>query len=124
MRDCIKLLYRFVLLTIGFVVIGCDASLFGCDDAVISEVVSPDGRYVATVLERDCGATTDYSTMVALRDAAQPIEEAKQTPVLVIESRVMIDLQWGADRKLLIVFPPSETFAKLEAWRDVQIIYP
>ena len=33
-----------------------------CTNRILNAVVSPDRRYKAGVFERDCGATTDYST--------------------------------------------------------------
>ena len=37
-----------------------------CGNEVISEVLSPDGTRKAVVFSRDCGATTDVSTQVAV----------------------------------------------------------
>jgi hypothetical protein len=37
-----------------------------CGNEVISEVSSPNGEYRAIVFERDCGATTDFSTQVSV----------------------------------------------------------
>ncbi|MEK6280524.1 MAG: hypothetical protein AABN95_09255 [Acidobacteriota bacterium] len=39
-----------------------------CENTVRSEIKSPDGKYVVTLFERNCGATTDFSTIVSLRD--------------------------------------------------------
>ena len=38
----------------------------GCANAEQQRVVSPDGHREAVVFERDCGATTDYSTQVSI----------------------------------------------------------
>lgn len=38
----------------------------GCGNEVISEVASPDNQFKAVVFERDCGATTDFSTQVSI----------------------------------------------------------
>ena len=55
----------------------CDPGLFGdCGDTVKAEAVSPDGRYVAAVFERDCGATTNYSTNVSLREVRESFDAA------------------------------------------------
>lgn len=42
---------------------GCDS---GCENAVLSDAPSPDGRRHAVVFERDCGATTGFSTQVSV----------------------------------------------------------
>jgi hypothetical protein len=42
-----------------------------CGNEVISEVPSPDRRLKAIVFERDCGATTDFSTQVSVMPSGQ-----------------------------------------------------
>ena len=41
----------------------------GCANTEQQRVLSPDGRREAVVFERDCGATTDYSTQVSVLTA-------------------------------------------------------
>jgi hypothetical protein len=104
----------------------CDCGLLGdCVDSVKTEVVSPDGRYVATIFERNCGATTDYSTHVALRRADEPFDPSDRARVLTVAGRAVIDVEWTAAAALSLSasLPPAKTFGKLSAWRDVQISY-
>jgi hypothetical protein len=42
-----------------------------CGEEILQEQRSPDGRYVAVSMERNCGATTDYVQHINLR-AADP----------------------------------------------------
>lgn len=45
----------------------CGAELPGlCANEVLDERLSPDGSLKAVVFERDCGATTDYTTQVSI----------------------------------------------------------
>jgi len=37
-----------------------------CGNNPISEAVSPDGKYKAVLFQRDCGATTDFSTQISI----------------------------------------------------------
>jgi hypothetical protein len=37
-----------------------------CGNSVLAEAMSPDGKMKAVVFERDCGATTDFSTQVSV----------------------------------------------------------
>ncbi len=103
---------------------GCEPALFGdCADTVKAEAASPGGHYVAAVFERDCGATTDYSTNVNLREAKETFAPSKQRPVLTVAGQPVIALEWSSDKALTVVLPPTEAFTKLEAWRDVRIVY-
>lgn len=53
-------------------------SSFGplCANEVISETASPDGKLRAIVFQRDCGATTGFSTQVALLPRTEKFEES------------------------------------------------
>lgn len=122
----IKLIIWVVLISIlGLAGLsGCDNVLFGdCTDAMKAEARSPDGRYVATVFERDCGATTDFSTHVGIRKNDKLMMFSEQVSVLTIKGRETVDVEWSTDETLLISLPKAKTFTKLQAWRDVKIVY-
>lgn len=44
--------------------VGCDLS--SCDNDPLDAVAAPDGRHVATIFRRSCGATTGFSPQVSL----------------------------------------------------------
>jgi len=103
---------------------GCEGKVFaGCGDTVKTEAVSPGGRYVATVFERNCGATADYSTNVSLREAKESFDPSSQTPVLTVAGQPTIALEWSTETTLAVAVPEAETFKKLESWRDVRVDY-
>jgi hypothetical protein len=104
--------------------IGCDLSLLGsCEDAILSEAASPGGRYVATAFERGCGATTDFSTLVSLRESGEKFDPEDQGWILSISGRHSPTLAWSAENRLVIHYPPAETFTKEVSWKDVIIAY-
>ena len=85
------------------VVSGCEPALFGdCADTITSEVASPDGRHVATVFERNCGATSDYSTNLSLREAEDAFDPDEQPPVLVVEGQVALAPAWSSKESLTV----------------------
>ena len=47
-----------------------------CANEVLSELPSPDREHRAVVFERDCGATTDFSTQVSVLRAAESLPNA------------------------------------------------
>ena len=97
-----------------------------CGETIKTEVKSPSGRYVATIFERDCGATTDFATIVSLRKAEE-VFDAKgakgQQPVLIVSGQPAVTLSWSSDTDLVVTLPPTEAFTKRESWRDVRIVY-
>jgi hypothetical protein len=113
-----------VVILASAVLAGCEpVRRFDCADTVKNEVASPGGRYIATVLERDCGATTDYSTNLVVRGFKEPLDPSGQHLVLTVEGRTPIPLEWTSDESLTVVLPSTELFTKQETWRDVRIVY-
>ena len=47
-----------------------------CGNDVVARVPSPDGRLEAVVFQRDCGATTDFSTQVSVVRAGGSLPDA------------------------------------------------
>jgi hypothetical protein len=39
---------------------------FFCDNKIVAELLSPDGKYKAVVFVKDCGATTTWSTHISV----------------------------------------------------------
>jgi hypothetical protein len=112
-----------VLVLLG--VLSCrETVLFeNCDDTIKAEARSPDGRYVASVFERNCGATTNYSTLVSLRDATQNFAPGEQGWVFVLSGQADVTLTWESDRLLKVSSTRREAFRSESTWRDVQVSY-
>ena len=47
-----------------------------CQNEIISQVQSPDGRQKAIVFQRDCGATTGFSTQVSILGNSESLPNA------------------------------------------------
>jgi hypothetical protein len=69
---CIAVISIAVALAVGIGIIYTERNviLFGllCGTQIVDTKISPDKRYVAQETIVDCGATTDYSTRVNLKD--------------------------------------------------------
>jgi hypothetical protein len=46
-----------------------------CTNFYVSRTASPDGKRFAVLFERDCGATTDFSTQLSVLPASNPVPE-------------------------------------------------
>ena len=60
----VRLCYEYLLLS-ALLIPAC-GSFDPCGDQIIAEAPSPGGEYRAIVFERDCGATTEFSTQVSV----------------------------------------------------------
>lgn len=60
----VGIMWKPVLFVLAaFAMGGCSG---GCENTILSEEGSPNGRLTATLFERSCGATTGYSTQVSV----------------------------------------------------------
>ena len=50
-----------------------------CSNHVISRLPSPDGEHDAVMFQRDCGATTGFSTQVSILEAGEPLQGGGNT---------------------------------------------
>lgn len=96
---------------------------YATEDTVQKRLASPDGKYTATVFERDCGATTDYSTMVNIQEGHLKRFNGDSGVVLVIKGRTSVKLTWQDATSLVISCSSSEVFRKETKWKDVVIHY-
>lgn len=96
-----------------------------CEDAIKVEMKSPDGKYIATLYERDCGATTDFSTIVNLRAGSAKFN-GEDERVFVIEGRPQVELVWKGNANLQLDCRgcrAEDIFKQERAWKDVTISY-
>lgn len=100
-------------------------SLFDCANTVLFEVPSPGNKKVATVFERDCGATTAANNQVLIRVPNQKPKFEKGKSVVVYEGSKDLRVEWVDDENLKIWIPPaSKVFRKEEQSMGVRITYP
>ena len=72
-----------------------------CSDTVRSSVRSADGKLVANIYERDCGATTDFSSMVNVQSASDKFH-ADEGLLFVAKGRYDLSVVWTGSRTLLV----------------------
>ena len=78
-KSIVKVLGAILLILI-LVVGGCGfflSSLFSgmCGNEIFQEVYSPDNEYKAVVFQRDCGATTSFSTQISILKASAKLPD-------------------------------------------------
>lgn len=102
-----------------------------CGEELSLEQASPDGRYVAAWMIRNCGATTSYVHNVNLRIGTSALHTDFMDGTITDGEIVTFDKDrgrirfcWSGPRRLNIEYPdPEPGLRKLNSWRDVQITY-
>jgi hypothetical protein len=95
----------------------------GCEDTIKAEAKSPDGKYTATIYERDCGATTDFSTILNLRESSAKFNGDALGPI-VVKSQHTIDIVWDGNTRLRLQCndcQPEQIFKEEMRWKNVEI---
>ena len=72
-----------------------------CGDSVERELNSPDEKLKATWFGRDCGATTDFSTIVSLHKSTSSFKN-EDNFVFVLKGREKLELLWRGPHDLTI----------------------
>ena len=119
MKSIIIFLVIIVLLT------SCDVGTVDCQDQIISSENSPDGKFIACLYERDCGATTDVSTTVNLRQAGDKFNGGEER-IFVIKGQAKVQLIWKEPNLLIVKSAAKNTeniFKQEKRWKDIYIQY-
>jgi len=81
-----------------------------CGNRILSEMPAPGGTKRAVVFERDCGATTDFSTQVSILSASEAAPREAGN-VFIAEgdhgavSNLSVGVRWDSPDHLVVVFP-------------------
>lgn len=114
----------FLVVPITLFLSGCAFLLHSsCENTVKSEVRSPDGKYVATLFERNCGATTDFSTIVNLRESSVKFK-GDDLGAVIVKGQHRIDLVWDDNTRLRLQCSdcrPEDIFKQERSWKEVEI---
>jgi hypothetical protein len=112
---------------LGYKYLLSSMTLTGCAYRLISEEPSPDGKYIASVSERNCGAMSNYARIVSLRYRTTYFRGSDETSwVLVSLDQPTIDVRWSSNRELAVKVQsysqtPPEKALKRAHWQDVGI---
>jgi hypothetical protein len=94
-----------------------------CANSVLTESVAPSGRLKAVVFERDCGATTNFSTQVSILPASETLSNEGGN-VFVADRVGGIRLSWRSDAQLRIEHHANARLFKTETlYKNVGIEY-
>jgi len=130
MKKILKIIAAILIFFVGLIGIGLYAlnNLFSgmCGNETFNEVISPDGRFKAVIFQRDCGATTGFSTQISL---ISPMDKLKNDGgnIFIVDGHPndrKIDMVWLSPKKLLISnVSELQPHKKVGKYKDVAIDY-
>jgi hypothetical protein len=94
-----------------------------CDDRVIREFPSPNGRSVALVLRTNCGATTPFVSSVAIKVFGE-LDLKRDTLFSIKGEGNDIEVIWDGNFAPTIVYDkPELIYTQVTVWRTERISY-
>jgi len=105
-----------------------------CVNSIAEEVFSPDKKFKVVVFERNCGATTDFSTQISILDSEEDlgnengsifIGDSDHGRVVLSEKNVInTNIIWKDSKTILIqVDPLARIFENKTNYRGFKILY-
>jgi hypothetical protein len=101
-----------------------------CGERQLTQSESPDGKYIATFFERDCGATSGYVRHVNLKERGSwvlpSLEGYQEEGQVFVGDGRKVDLIWNGNKALLIKCEECSADSRVylqSSWRDVSISY-
>jgi Family of unknown function (DUF5412) len=119
-RTTLAILSVLAILLVIFLM-SFDMSL--CGNQLIEDVKSPNGKYTASVFERNCGATTPYIEIVSLNSSAAKFDpENYDNWVFTVQGRSKVKAIWISDDKLKVSYTyTGEALTQQEKWNGINI---
>lgn len=94
------------------------ATAMGCTDHTLSAADSPDGRYVAFVFRRECGATAPDSTQANVQPIGTALDSEKYKAFVVVDGAPRLNLRWDNTNRLAVGGITTERIYRQESAVD------
>lgn len=102
--------------SIAVLVLGCL-----CEDETKETFHSPQGDFVVEWIERDCGATTDWSQLITARLARSWFNNEEL--IVAFAGRPEIEVCWRSkSQEVVILHTPAEVFPKTGSWKEASFM--
>ncbi len=123
-------IWKKLAIILGVLVVGVPLAIAGlfiyatsdmCGNEVYSEMLSPDGKHRALVFQRDCGATTAFTTQVSIIDSDDELENESGN-IYIIKGHpqdVSLGIKWLSNTELSINRSLNGSESKAESGRGI-----
>jgi hypothetical protein len=127
---CHSMLKKLFAVMALFALEGCTAD---CNDTMVERLLSPDGKHEAVLFQRDCGATTGFTTQISVVVTGEEVSGSGNTFVADDDhgkARVgawegpWAEIKWlSANRVRIRYSRKSRIFNQSETVGPVKIVY-
>lgn len=110
-------LIRAIKVFLLVALLGCS---FPCSDQLILKKESPDGRHIAKVMIRDCGATANFATHISLASSSASWSDVS---IWVAEGRVPVEIVWHDNESVHVEHEAASIYKKEFEWGGIKFFY-
>jgi hypothetical protein len=107
-----------VLLLLVVSLVGCGTT---CDNAVLSQAVSPSGSLKAVAFSRTCGATTSVNVQVSILRAGSTLQDGEGS-ALIADGAELGSLKWKGEDTVEVTFSKEPRVFKLNPVDGVRVV--
>lgn len=96
-----------------------------CGNEIFQSIVSPNKEYKVIVFQRDCGATTGFSTQISVLKAYKNLPNEAGN-IFIANGHPdyhPVKITWIEDQKIIIQENFSESFLRNTTYKHIKIIY-
>ena len=113
---------RVSFLVLYLFLVSCDDL---CGNELIQEATSPDGDYVASVFERNCGATTQFIRGVSIRSSEDRFDpDDFDRWVFSTRGQPKLEVSWQGEKHLKVTLTGFGDVSRQKTeWDGVSISY-
>ncbi len=105
-----------------FILSACFSDL--CGSTIIKESVSPGQKYVATIYEWNCGATTPFNRVINLRSYDSDFDGEDQDDwIYSLKGQLDVDVDWVSKDELKVFYPAGTDPHAKTTWHNVRISF-
>ena len=97
-----------------------------CQNEVLSELANPNGQVKAVIFQRNCGATTGFSTQVSINEGGNVLVADTNHGEAPSDENggPKVEADWIGNKNLKLSYhPKARTFTKVTSLNDIQITY-
>ena len=119
----------FLLLTVLFSLSSCFNL---CANKTDYSIQSPDGNFIVHVYERDCGATTDFSTQISILKSNKKLKNENGNIFIATGGKASLstpgtistEIIWENDNSIIIRYDgKAEVFKSVKSLNGIKIQY-
>lgn len=106
-----------------------------CENEILKKLVSPDGKYVAVVFERNCGATTGFTTQVSILPIGKSLTNDESGNVFICDGDhgaapsgpvggPEVEIKWATHHQVKIAYHQrARVFLQKDAIEGISLLY-